>query len=200
MAFKAPGVHGYVPGLHTEVRTLAKILATAFSSRQERMGETRFAATGKTIGQYGMAKLMPTIQRGLEVGFGEDWQGRPLPWSKEPGTLSYPRMTYGEYAADIGPIPLSGPIGYVYDKFQQQGMSKSDSLATVKALIVHGLSDPKALAIGAVGAPGIHIRAEHPPKPAKGGVAEQIKKLQGGKSKRQKTQAEQIKALLQKGP
>jgi hypothetical protein len=189
MAFKVPGMHGYVPGLHTEVRTLAKILAIAFSSRKERMGQTKFAATAKTIGQYGMAKLMPTIQRGLEIGFGEDWQGRPLPWSKEPGTPSYPRMTYGEYAADIGPIPTSGPIGFVIDQLKKSGASSLDAITITKALIIFG-----------IGAPGFHISEEHPPKPAKGGVAEQIKKLQKGGSKRQKTQAEQIKELLQKGP
>jgi len=166
MAFKGGGIEGFVPGMHIEVRTLAKLLAIAFAETKvagkrkaeiqnpELHGETKFSLTAKTLGQYGMAKLTPTIQRGLEVGFGQDWQGRPLPWSKDAGTEKKPRLTYGEYAADIGPIPLSGPIGYVYDQLKGSGASPLQSSQIVKALIIGGL-----------GAPGFHVRAENPPKP-----------------------------------
>lgn len=153
MAFKGGGILGYMPGLHTEVRTLAKILATAFASKQELRGESKFGATAKIAGQYGMGKLAPTIERGLEVGFGQNWMGRPLPWSGEPGTERLPKMSYGEYAGEIGPIPLSGPIGYVYDQLKQGGASVLDATAITKALIITGL-----------GAPGIHVREDFPPK------------------------------------
>lgn len=154
MAFKGSGIVGNVPGLHTEIKTLAKVLAVSFASRQELHGESKFASTAKTVGQYGMGKLTPTIQRGLEVGFGQDWAGRPLPWSSEEGTPSKPKLTYGEYAADIGPIPLSGPIGYVYDQLKQSGASSLDASQITKALIIGGL-----------GAPGFHIRENYVTEP-----------------------------------
>jgi hypothetical protein len=162
MAFKGEHMHGYVPGLHTEIRTLAKFLAVSFASKKELRGESRFSGAAKIVGQYGMAKLTPSIQRPLEIGFGQDWLGRPLPWSAEEGTERQPKLTYGEYAGDIGPIPLSGPIGYVYDQLQKTGMNKGDSLATVKALITEGLSDPTTWIIFGVGTPGFHVREEHP--------------------------------------
>lgn len=149
-AFKGSGIEGFVPGLHTEIRTLAKLLATAFAEKKELRGETKFSRSAKVVGQYGMAKLTPTIQRGLEVGFGQDWQGRPLPWSKEEGTKKRPKLTYGEYAADIGPIPLSGPIGYVYDQIKKTGASSLEASQIVKALIIGGL-----------GLPGFHVREDY---------------------------------------
>lgn len=149
LGFKGGGIIGNVPGLHSEIRVLSKILATAFLSRQQLRGETKFAATAKTLGQYGMGKLHPTLQRGLELGFRQDWMGRPLPWSKEEGTPQKPKLTYGEYAASIGPIPLSGPIEFVYDQLKDQGMSALDATALTKALI-----------IGGMGAPGFHVRED----------------------------------------
>ena len=142
LSFKAGGIRGNVPGLHTEVKTLAKILNTAFLSRQQLRGDTKFTATAKTLGQYGMAKLTPAIQRGLEFGLGQDWLGRPLPWSSEKGTPSRPKLTYGEYAAQIGPIPLEGPIGFVYDQLKKGGMSALDATALTKALIIGGFGAP----------------------------------------------------------
>lgn len=150
LAFKGGGIEGFVPGLHTEIRTLAKLVATAFASSKELRGESKFAQAAKISGQYGIAKLTPTIHRGAEIGFGQDWQGRPLPWSKEEGTKSQPKLTYGEYAGDIGPIPLSGPIGYVYDQIKKTGSSALEASQIVKALIITGL-----------GAPGFHVQEDH---------------------------------------
>lgn len=150
MAFKGGGILGNVPGMHTEIRTLAKILATAFAGRKELRGESKFGATAKIGGQYAMGKLTPTIGHSLELGFGQDWMGRPLPWSKDEGTANKPRMTYGEFAASIGPIPAEGPIGYVYDKLREGGTSALDATAITKALIIGGL-----------GAPGFHVREDY---------------------------------------
>lgn len=154
MAFKGAGVIGNVPGLHSEIRVLSKILATSFLSKKQLHGESKFAATAKTVGQYGMGKLHPTLERGLELGLGQDWLGRPLPWSSEKGTPSRPKLTYGEYAASIGPIPLEGPISFVYDQLRSQGMSGLDSTALLKALI-----------IGGMGAPGLHVREDWATRP-----------------------------------
>lgn len=150
MAFKGGGILGNVPGLHTEIRTLSRILAAAFLSRKERRGESRFSKTAQILGQYGMGKLTPTLQRGLEIGFQEDWLGRPLPWSEDRGTPNKPRLSYGEYAGAIGPIPLEGPISFVYDHLRRTGMGALDSTTLLKALI-----------IGGFGAPGFHVREDY---------------------------------------
>lgn len=165
MAFKGGGIDGYVPGLHTEIRTLAKIVNIAYTDSQIKgkkkpmvanpalRGESKFGAVAKTLGQYGMGKLEPGIQRGLEVGLGENWLGRPLPWSKSPGTPKKPRLSPGEYAASIGPIPLEGPIGFVYDHMRKNGASATDSTAILKALIIFG-----------GGAPGFHVSEDYEAK------------------------------------
>ena len=80
--------------------------------------------------------------------------GRPLPWSADKGTVAKPRLSYGQYLGDIGPIPLSGPIGFVYDHLRQTGASALDATAIVKGLIIAG-----------AGAPGFHVREEYVPPP-----------------------------------
>lgn len=150
MALKGAGIIGNVPGLHTEVKTLAKILATAFMTRKELRGESRVAHIAGIGGRYGMAKLTPSVGRPLEATMGEDWMGRPLPWSSDRGTAKKPRLTWGEYAGSIGPIPLEGPIGFVYDQFRKSGMSALNAVTLIKALTIGGL-----------GAPGFHVREDY---------------------------------------
>jgi hypothetical protein len=153
LAFKMGGIEGYVPGLHTEIRTLSKILATAYMSRKELRGESRQTKAAEIVGQYGMAKVTPAIQRGQEILFGQDYRGRPVPWSSDQGTAKEPRMSWGEYAGSIGPIPLEGPIGYVYDHLKKGGASSLDAATITKGLIITGL-----------GATGLHVQEEQPKK------------------------------------
>jgi hypothetical protein len=156
LAFKGGGIEGYVPGLHTEIKTLGKILATAFMSNKELRGESRQAHAGEILGQYAMAKTNPIFQRGQEVLFRQNWEGRPTPWSETQGTEKKPKMSWGEYAGSVGPIPLQGPIGYVYNKLKEGGASAMDASAIVKGLILSG-----------VGATGVHIHEEHAPSEPK---------------------------------
>jgi hypothetical protein len=102
-----------------------------------------------------MGKLTPAIQRGLEVGFEQDYRGRPVPWSSDQGTAKEPRLTWGEYAGSIGPIPLEGPIGYVYDHLKKNGANSMDAATITKGLIITGL-----------GATGLHVQ-EEPQKPSR---------------------------------
>ena len=154
LAFKMGGIEGYVPGLHTEIRTLAKILATAFMSRKQLRGESRQSGVGKIAWQYGMGKLTPAIQRAMEVGLQQDWQGRSVPWSSDQGTPKEPRLSWGEYAGEIGPIPLEGPIGFVYDHLKKGGASSMDAMTITKGLIIAGL-----------GASGLHVQEVPSQKP-----------------------------------
>ena len=52
LAFKLGGIEGYIPGLHTEIRTVAKILATSFMTNQQLRGESRDKHTSDIIGEY----------------------------------------------------------------------------------------------------------------------------------------------------
>jgi hypothetical protein len=161
LAFKGGGLEGYIPGLHTEIRTIGKILATAFMTTKQLRGESRISHVGEILGQYGMAKLTPAVGRGLEVTMGQNWQGRPVPWSPSPGTPNKPRMSWGEYLGSIGPIPLEGPIRYFYDKLRQNGSSAMDATTITKGLIIGGL-----------GATGTHVTEDYSlqpkPTPARG--------------------------------
>ena len=88
-----------------------------------------------------------------------------MPWSSEKGTPSKPKMDWPEYAASIGPIPLEGPIRYVYDKMRQGGASALDAVTIIKGLI-----------IGAMGGTGLHVtedysaNAHQNPRTAKNGA------------------------------
>jgi hypothetical protein len=149
LAFKGVGLEGYIPGLHTEIKTLAKILATSWMSRKELRGESRYGHTGTIMSQYGMAKLTPSLETGLELLHKQNWRGQPVPWSSEKGTKHNPRLTWGEYAGSHAPIPLEGPIKYVYDHLKQNGASSMDAMAITKGLIITGL-----------GATGVHVQEE----------------------------------------
>jgi hypothetical protein len=157
LAFKMGGIEGYVPGLHTEIHTLARVLATAFMSRKELRGESRRAGLADIAGQYGMSKLTPAAQLLIESGMRQDYRGRPVPWSSERGTAKEPKLSWWEYAASHGPIPLEGPIGYVYDHVKKGGASSMDAAAITKGLIITGL-----------GLTGLHVQEElsQQPKPA----------------------------------
>jgi hypothetical protein len=63
-------------------------------------------------------------------------------------------MSWGEYAASIGPIPLEGPISYVYQKLKEGGTSALDATTIIKGLILSGL-----------GATGLHVGEELAPRP-----------------------------------
>jgi hypothetical protein len=56
---------------------------------------------------------------GSEIGFGQDFMGRPMPWSSDPGTAKKPRYSWDEYLLAKGPIPLQRPIRYVYDQLRK---------------------------------------------------------------------------------
>jgi hypothetical protein len=55
--------------------------------------------------------------------------------------------------AAAGPIPLAGPIGYVYDHLKKNGASSMDASAIVKGLIIFG-----------GGLPGFHVKEDYATK------------------------------------
>jgi hypothetical protein len=166
LEFKAGGLEGKFPGMHSEIQTLAKIAAAAFVDAQSKVGKTllrggsKQAKIAEIAGEYGMGKLAPSIGFVKDVATGQDFMGRPMPWSGDPGKVTKSgfdqrRISWGDYAAKMGPIPLQGPIGYIYHQMTDNGASAKDSSAFVKSLIGWGLS-----------ATGFHAQMERAPTPA----------------------------------
>jgi hypothetical protein len=142
LAFKVFGLNVQVPGVGTEIRTIAKILATQWATPKELRGESRREHVSNLIGQYEMNKATPSIGLGIELGSGQNWMGRPLPGflgRGQKGTPKRPSMTWTEFAGEHAPIPLEGPIGYFYDKMKDHGMSALDATTVTKGLIMFGL-------------------------------------------------------------
>jgi hypothetical protein len=150
MAFKAGGYEFSIPGMHSEFKALGQMLAAAFWSNEEAnkfshgMGKKAFLID--TAANYAANKLTPMLGTGLEAVAGHDYMGRPLPWVHEKPKAGKPTYTWMEYALSHGPIPLTGPIKYVYDQLRGKGMSALDATAVIKGLIMTG-----------VGATGVHI-------------------------------------------
>lgn len=71
------------------------------------------------------------------------------PTRPDQGTAKAPGLSWGEYLGSIGPIPLEGPIGYVYGHLKKGGASSLDAMTITKGLIITGL-----------GATGMHVQEE----------------------------------------
>jgi len=154
MQFKVAGINIGIPGLHSEIKFLANIAATAFADSKQLRGESKEGHLHGVIGGYLMNKASPGLSLSTETLMQQNWKGQPLPWSKDAGKGARTRMTWLEYAAEHGPIPLQGPIGYVYDHLKKGGASSMDALAAIRGLIISGL-----------GVTGIHAKEEQAPVP-----------------------------------
>ena len=169
MQFKGFGLELGIPGMMTELRALARVLSLsyweyvpdskkiqlakvfgpAFTQQPRETGVRAVYDIGK---DWLTGKFHPAIERSAEFVSGRTFTGRPLPWSQRPGTEEKPRMETKEYLATIGPIPLQGPLKYVYDRLKETGATASEAVEITKGLIIAGF-----------GATGAHVREE--PKP-----------------------------------
>ena len=170
LAFKGGGLEWSIPGMYSELKTLGNILAVSFENSKDINKLTHGSKQmyiAQKLGQYALSKANPAIGVGKEIITGQDFLGRPLPWSSQKGTPSLPRYNgvpglsgWDEYLLSHGPIPLTGPIRYAYDQLRARGSSAQDALGVTKALILYG-AEPKGVAIGAVGATGMHVRPDY---------------------------------------
>jgi hypothetical protein len=163
LAFKGGGLEWSIPGMHSEIKNLGQILAASYASYKEADPKYRAAqkARGikpqwpppdplKELQQYARGKLNPTLSIGTDILTGKDFIDKPVPWSPDPGTKSWPRLDWWQYAIAHGPIPLSGPIRYFYDQLKQRGASALEAVTITKGLILFG-----------VGATGVHISPDY---------------------------------------
>lgn len=161
LAFKGGGLEWSLPGMHSEFKTLGKILAATFGDSKEvnKMYRSKQNAWSQILGQYALNKAAPAIGLGKEIATGEDFMGRPLPWvQRAPAKTAKgraaqaqkPPYSWDEYLLSHGPIPLTGPIRYVYEQLRAKGSSAMDAAAIIKGLIIFG-----------VGATGMHISPDY---------------------------------------
>jgi hypothetical protein len=163
LAFKGGGLEWSIPGMHSEIRALGKILAVSFENSKEvnPRNESKTALIAQELGNYALGKANPAIGVGKELLTGQDYRGKPLPWVPPKPTKSaktgkplkpgLPPYGWSEYLLSHGPIPLQGPIRYVYDQLRAKGASAMDASAVIKGLIMTG-----------VGATGMHISEDYP--------------------------------------
>lgn len=154
LTFKGNGMEWSIPGLHSELRTMGKILAVTFANSKDvnkaSRGKGKHALIAESLGNYALGKFNPAVGLGMEVATGHDYLGRPAPWIHEKTTPSKPPYGWDEYLLSHGPIPLQGPVRYVYDQLRAKGSSAMDATAIIKAITITG-----------VGATGMHIKEDY---------------------------------------
>jgi hypothetical protein len=154
LAFKGGGLEWSIPGMHSEIKTLGSILAVAFENSKDMdkfsRAKGKHTILAEKLGNYALGKANPAVGVGWETASGQDYFGRPLPWTGEKGSASKPPYGWGEYLLSHGPIPLTGPIRYFYDQTRDKGASAMDAMAITKALIMFG-----------VGLTGMHVGEDY---------------------------------------
>ena len=105
LSFKTGGLEWSIPGMHTELKFLANVIAISaqqFWSQKDinkkSRGQGQWGELQKSAGQWALNKLVPGGQIIGELAFGHNWQGRPLPepWVDQTGT---------KYAQPYGAFP-----------------------------------------------------------------------------------------------
>ena len=148
MSYKMGDLVWTMPGLHTELKFLGNLVGIGWQAThptkqisKESHGLGQMGELQKAVGQWGMNKIIPGGQIAAELLFGHDWKGRPLsfePWVGK-GDVKHPPVSPLEYGISHGPIPLSGPIGYIYDQLRADGANPMDAMAWIRALGQHGM-------------------------------------------------------------
>ena len=96
---------------------------------------------------YAEGQLTPGVDIALEGlpipglrSFGEDYLGRPMPWSNKPGSPAKPKYTYREWLMEQTPIPVQESVQSVYDDYRRHGMSESEADKALGAVYAFGLA------------------------------------------------------------
>lgn len=139
LAFKGGGMKfGVVGPMLGIVRLFANLMSAAVDKRTGfRARESRADEMAGVVKDYARGKLSPFAGVATDVATQSDFQGRPLPFSKDkvPSFLAkqgVKRYTYGEYAGErLLPIPVSEAVREVWRK---QGMNETDIEHWMKAL------------------------------------------------------------------
>lgn len=89
---------------------------------------------------YLEGQATPGVDTFLSAVYREDFMGRPLPWSKKPGTPAKPKYTYREWLLEQLPIPIQESVQSVYDDYRRHGMSESEADKALGSVYAFGLA------------------------------------------------------------
>jgi len=139
LAFKGDGMQfGVISPMIGMVRLFANLVHAAGGKRNRVESLVPRAQEFGEVGEeYARGKLSPFAGFGVDLASQADFQGRPLPYSKDrvPAYLrrqGVGKYTYGEYASEqFTPIPVSEAIREVW---KHQGMSDAEINTYLKAL------------------------------------------------------------------
>lgn len=136
VAGRTLGIEG---NLIAPIRLLAQVTDASLGTRKpyQKM-ESRFESVAKSVGSYGRGKLSPAAGVGVDVLSQSDFMGNVMPTSSDIPKKGKHQLTYGEYAGQRGPIPLSGFIREVYDDFREQGMDAATATNLIRGFSVLG--------------------------------------------------------------
>jgi hypothetical protein len=89
---------------------------------------------------YLEGQATPGVDTFLSTVYREDFMGRPLPWSRKPGTPAKPKYTYREWLLEQLPIPIQESVQSVYDDYRRHGMSESEADKALGSVYAFGLA------------------------------------------------------------
>ena len=143
LSFKVDGYNlGVVGPMIGMVRLFANLLHAATGKRGKLESLTpRGSEIAETGGAYLRGKLSPFASFGYNIASQSDYQGRPLPFSRDvvPAYLrkqGLKRYSWGEYAAEtLAPIPAEEAVKEVW---RSQGMSEDEINRYLRALTIGG--------------------------------------------------------------
>lgn len=158
-------------GLLDPVRLIGQVvwkdlLASRTAQQQYREG-SRYKKAVDTVGSYLRGKLNPAVGLGADIATGSDFQGRPLPFSREkPQYKDQTPYTWGEWLLDQGPIPLEGVAKEVAQDLKDKGFDGRQTQVILKAIATFGL-----------GMAGIHVGEDYSGQPkSSGGATVKVKR------------------------
>jgi hypothetical protein len=141
---------GYVINPRGSTEVLQLLARLVYAAKQAGKGRRGGTSPEELLGRYGSYKLHPSVGIARELIAGKDIFGRPVPWSKEPGTRFAPRLEYPEYIAEKGPIFIGGAVHEMYQGMRDGGMSTRD----IQTVIGNVQRHPELLLEGAKTAVG----------------------------------------------
>jgi hypothetical protein len=132
------------------LRLFGQLIAVGYAGNRELHGKDPLSAAMDAITRFGLYKMAPGLLTAVELGYGADLFGRPLPrqYQQLRGAVGIPeRMakpgkpayTIFEYLWSHAPIFLDGPARDVYDDMRARGMSEPDARAMVHAAVLTAL-------------------------------------------------------------
>lgn len=156
-------------GLLDPVRLLGQViwkdlLEDRTKQQQYREG-SRYKMAVDTVGSYLRGKLNPPVGLAADIATGSDFQGRPLPFSKEkPLFKEQTPYSWGEWLLSQGPIPMAGTAKEVAADLKSKGFKDREIEVILKGIASFGL-----------GMAGVHVGEDYSTQPRSSGKGADIK-------------------------